>query len=105
MLHNSSSSLAKESIWLKGLIGELRISEEVVTVYCGLSAICLAKDQVHHDRKKQIDAMYRYLHTDMRVKVKKIVTGDNLTNFFTKHVPFNKFKYCLGLLNIDTYIV
>ena len=74
-------------------------------MYCGLSAICLAKDQVHHDRKKQIDAMYRYLHTDMRVKVKKIEIVDNPTHFLTKCVPFNKFKHCFDLLNIDNNVV
>uniref|UniRef100_A0A803MVT2 Uncharacterized protein n=1 Tax=Chenopodium quinoa TaxID=63459 RepID=A0A803MVT2_CHEQI len=50
------TSAAKESIWLKGLVGELGIAQDFATVYCdSLSAICLAKDQVHHDRTKHID--------------------------------------------------
>uniref|UniRef100_A0A803MZL1 Reverse transcriptase Ty1/copia-type domain-containing protein n=1 Tax=Chenopodium quinoa TaxID=63459 RepID=A0A803MZL1_CHEQI len=42
------SFVAQESIWLKGLVGELGIAEDFVTVYCdSLSAICLARDQEH----------------------------------------------------------
>ena len=41
------TSAAKESIWLKSLVGELGIAQDFATVYYdSLSAICLAKDQV-----------------------------------------------------------
>ena len=100
------TSAAKESIWLKGLVGELGIAQDFATVYCdSLSAICLAKDQVHHDRTKHIDVRYHFLRTDKRVKVKKIGTADNPADFFTKSVPFSKFKHCLDLLNIDYYVM
>uniref|UniRef100_A0A803MPL7 Retrovirus-related Pol polyprotein from transposon TNT 1-94 n=1 Tax=Chenopodium quinoa TaxID=63459 RepID=A0A803MPL7_CHEQI len=63
------TSAAKESIWLKGLVGELGIAQDFATVYCdSLSAICLAKDQVHHDRTKHIDVRYHFLRTDKRIK-------------------------------------
>ncbi|XP_057523859.1 secreted RxLR effector protein 161-like [Amaranthus tricolor] len=79
------TSAAKESIWLKGLVGELGIAQDFATVYCdNLSAICLAKDQVHHDRTKHINVRYHFLRTDKRVKVKKIGTADNPADFFTK---------------------
>ena len=56
------TSVAKESIWLKGLVGELGISQDAATVYCdSLSAICLARDQVHYDRMKHIDVRYHFL--------------------------------------------
>ncbi|CAL1360023.1 unnamed protein product [Linum trigynum] len=42
---------AKEEIWLKGLVGDLGLHHDQAVVYCdSLSAICLAKDQVHHER-------------------------------------------------------
>ncbi|XP_057545831.1 secreted RxLR effector protein 161-like [Amaranthus tricolor] len=79
------TSAAKESIWLKGLVGELGIAQDFATVYCdSLSAICLAKDQVHHDRTKHIDVRYHFLRTEKRVKVKKIGTADKPADFFTK---------------------
>ncbi|XP_056695373.1 uncharacterized protein [Spinacia oleracea] len=50
---------AKEGIWLK----------ELVIVYCdSLSAICLAKDQVHHERTKHTDVRYHFLRSEKRIK-------------------------------------
>lgn len=75
-------------------------------MYCGsLSTICLAKAQVHHDKTKHIDARYHFRCTNTRVKVKKIEIVDNPTHFLTKCVPFNKFKHCFDLLNIDNNVV
>ena len=45
---------AKVGIWLKGFIGDLGLHHDYATMYCdSLSAICLAKDQVHHERCKR----------------------------------------------------
>ena len=100
------TSAPKESIWLKGLVGELGILREVATVYCdSLSAICLEKDQVHNVRTKHIGVEYHFLLTDKRVKVKKIRTADIPTYFLTKFIPFGMFKHCLDLLNIDYYVM
>ncbi|GAA0171429.1 reductase [Lithospermum erythrorhizon] len=44
---------AKEGIWLRGLVSDLG--------YISLSAICLTKNQVHHDRTKYIDVRYHFL--------------------------------------------
>ena len=53
---------AKEGIWLRGLINDLRINQEYANIYCdNLSAICFAKDQVHHDRTKHIDVRYHFI--------------------------------------------
>ena len=47
---------AKEGIWLKGLVSDLRLHHDQATIYCdSLSAICLVNDQVHHERTKYID--------------------------------------------------
>ncbi|KAJ4721544.1 Retrovirus-related Pol polyprotein from transposon TNT 1-94 [Melia azedarach] len=51
---------AKEEIWLKGLVSDLGLHHNQAIVYCdSLSAICLAKDQVHHERTKHIDVRSR----------------------------------------------
>ena len=70
-------------------------------MYCdSLSVICLAKDQVHHERTKHIDVRYHFLRSDTRNKVKKVGTTDNPADMFTKSVPQNKFQHCLNLLNV-----
>ena len=79
---------AKEGIWLKGLVSDLGLHHDQATVYCdSLSAICLAKDQVHHERTKHIDVRYHFLRSEKRIKVKKVGTADNPADMFTKLVP------------------
>ena len=95
---------AKEAIWLRGLVSDLGLHHDQATVFCdSLSAICLAKDQVHHERTKHIDVRYHFLRDEKRIEVKKVGAADNPADMFTKPVPHSKFKYCLDLLNIPSY--
>ncbi|GJW65677.1 retrovirus-related pol polyprotein from transposon TNT 1-94 [Tanacetum coccineum] len=95
---------AKEGIWLKGLIEDLGFPQDQAIVFCdSMSAICLAKDQVYHDRTKHIDVRYHFIRSERRIKVKKIGTKDNPADVFTKPVPLSKFRHCLDLLNIDNW--
>ncbi|KAJ4704922.1 Retrovirus-related Pol polyprotein from transposon TNT 1-94 [Melia azedarach] len=92
---------AKEGIWLKGLVSDLGLHHDQAIVYCdSLSAICLAKDQVHHERTKHIDVRYHFLRSEKRIKVNKVGTVDNPADMFTKPVPHSKFQHCLDLLNV-----
>ncbi|XP_057541678.1 secreted RxLR effector protein 161-like [Amaranthus tricolor] len=90
---------AKEGIWLKGLVSDLGLYHNQAIVYCdSLSAICLAKDQVHHERTKHIDVRYHFLSNEKRIEVNKVGTID----MFTKSVPHSKFQHCLDLLNVGS---
>ncbi|KAJ4710294.1 Retrovirus-related Pol polyprotein from transposon TNT 1-94 [Melia azedarach] len=92
---------AKEGIWLKGLVSDLGLHHDQAIVYCdSLSAICLAKDQVHHERTKHIDVRYHFLRSEKRIKVNKVGTADNPADMFTKPVSHSKFQHCLNLLNV-----
>lgn len=95
---------AKEGVWLKELLGDLDLHQDQATIFCdSMSAICLAKDQVHHDRTKHIDVRYHFIRSETRIKVKKVGTEDNPADMFTKSVPRSKFQHCLDLLNIDSW--
>ena len=95
---------AKEGIWLKGLVSDLGLHHDQAVIFCdSLSAICLAKDQVHHERTKHIDVRYHFLRSESRIKVQKIPTADNPADMFTKPVPHSKFRHCLDLLNVLSY--
>ncbi|KAL6181625.1 hypothetical protein ACLB2K_048276 [Fragaria x ananassa] len=97
------TAAAKEGIWLKGLVNSLGLHHDQAIVYCdSLSAICLAKDQVHHERTKHIDVRYHFLRNENRIKVKKVGTADNPADMFTKSVPHSKFQHCLNLLNVTS---
>ncbi|KAJ4715506.1 Retrovirus-related Pol polyprotein from transposon TNT 1-94 [Melia azedarach] len=92
---------AKEGIWLKGLVSDLGLHHDQAIVYCdSLSAICLAKDQVHYERTKHIDVRYHFLRSEKRIKVNKVGTANNPADMFTKPVPHSKFQHCLDLLNV-----
>ena len=92
---------AKEGIWLKVLVSDLGLHHDQATVCSdSLSAICLAKDQVHHERTKHIDVRHHFLRSKKRIKVKKVGTAANPADMFTKPVPQSKFQHCLDLLNI-----
>ncbi|GKF30397.1 hypothetical protein Tco_0100195, partial [Tanacetum coccineum] len=66
---------AKEAIWFKGLIEDLGFPQDKAIVFCdSMSAICLAKYQVYHDRTRHIDVRYHFIYTERRIKVKKIDT-------------------------------
>lgn len=74
-------------------------------MFCdSLSVICLAKDQVHHERIKHIDVKYHFIRNERRISVKKVGTKDNPADMFTKPVPPSKFKHCLDLLNVYSLI-
>ena len=94
----------KETIWLKGLFGELDNSRNVTTVFCdNQSAIFLAKDQMFHDRTKHIDVRYHFVREVIArgdFKVIKIHTNDNPADVFTKCLPVAKFSLCLNLVGL-----
>ncbi|OAE22245.1 hypothetical protein AXG93_412s1350 [Marchantia polymorpha subsp. ruderalis] len=62
---------AMERIWLKHMVNDLGLHQDQAIVHCdSLSAICLTKDQVHHERTKHIDVRYHFLRSESRIKVK-----------------------------------
>lgn len=54
--------VAKEAMWLKGLLKELGIAQKSVRLHCdSQNAIYLAKNLVYYARTKDIDAWYHKL--------------------------------------------
>ena len=77
----------KEGIWFKGLVSDLGLHHDQAIVYCdNLSAISLAKDQVHHERTKHIGVRYP-------------------THMFTKPVPHGKFQHCLDFTKCSKLLI
>lgn len=97
--YTAAAEAVKESIWLRGMVTELGFKQEQVLVHCdNHSAICLSKNQVHHERTKHIDIKLHFLRLEVSkgvVKLEKIHTDDNLADFLTKAVPGAKFEFCL----------
>ena len=95
----------KETLWLRGLFGELTLQQGVTTIFCdSQSAIHLTKDQMYHERTKHIDVKYHFIRdviADKKVLVQKINTKDNPADMFTKALPVYKFKQCLDLIGLS----
>ena len=100
----------KEGMWLRGLIEELGYQQEEVTVgFDSQSAICLAKNNVFHDRTKHVTvskhvALKMSFVRDMvdagEVNIQKVSTKKNPTDMLTKVIPCLKFEQALDELGI-----
>ena len=58
---------------------------------------------MYHDRTKHVDVKYHFIRDMIKseaVAIEKISTNENATNMLTKALSFEKFNYCLQLLNI-----
>ena len=84
----------KEAIWLHGLVEDLGIYQEHVSVFCdSQSAIYLAKNQVHHSRTKHIDVRFHFVREiidEGDILLKKIRTVDNPADMMTVDAHFGK---------------
>ncbi len=96
--------VVKEVLWLQGLVGDLRLIRNKVTVFCdSQSAIHLSKNQMYHERTKHIDVRYHFIRdivSQETVVVQNVSTHDNSTDIMTKGVPVSKFRYCLDLVGV-----
>ena len=83
---------------------DLAIHQDILKIHCdSMSAICLAKNQVYHARKKYINVKYHFVRDVLEngdIKVKKIHTKDNPADMLTKVIPGVKFNHCKNLLRI-----
>ena len=94
----------KEGIWLLSMCEELGFKTDSFKLNCdSQSAICLAKNSVHHDRTKHIARKYHFIRDIVEqgsVKVQKVHTTENAADMLTKCLPGKSFEKCLGLLKV-----
>ena len=102
--YTAVAKVAKEALWLKGLVKELGLNQGGVQLhYDCQSAIYLTKYQVYHARTKHIDVRFhkiRELTAIGEIILEKIDTSENAVDMLTKPVPTSKFKHCLDLISI-----
>lgn len=97
----------KEALWLRGLVEEFGVKQEVVPVFSdSQSAIYLKKNLRFHERTKHIDVRIHFMKdiiSSGKVKVLKIHLKDNSIDMITKVVTIIKFKKCLSLIRVMDY--
>ena len=83
---------------------DLGFEHKQVTVHCdSQSAICLSKNQIHHEKTKHIDLKLHFVRLEVSkgvVKLVKIYTDDNLADILTKSLPNAKFEFCVNSAEI-----
>lgn len=93
----------KEALWLKDVIGDFGTCQEDFTFCDSENIIHLIKNQMYHERTKNIDVRMHFIHnviTRGDMLMDKITTFDNLADMMIKVLPSVKFKYCLDLVGI-----
>ncbi|GKE00686.1 retrotransposon protein, putative, ty1-copia subclass, partial [Tanacetum coccineum] len=97
----------KEAIWLRGLLEELGVELNTVTVNCdNQDAIHLSRNYVFHERTKHMNVRYHFIREVLEVntfkvfKVLKVDTKHNAADALTKVVRGLKLQHCLELLNV-----
>ncbi|KAH9779747.1 hypothetical protein KPL71_007827 [Citrus sinensis] len=94
----------KEALWLKGLVPELGLEQELVTVNCdSSSAIQLSKNPKYLERTKHVDVRMHFIRDEIRsgvINVIKIPSEVNPADMLTKPLPKIKFRNPLNLIGI-----
>ena len=97
--------MAKEALWLCSFLWELHSApDNLVILNCNnQGAITLSKGNKFHMHTKHIYMHYHFIHKaveDGKIMVQYILTGDNVSNIFTKPLAKAKFQELAELLRL-----
>jgi len=94
----------KEVIWLRGLVSELGLQQDVLVIFCdSQSDVHLTKNNKYHSRTKHIAIKHHFIQDIVDtgdIIVEKIHTDENPVDMLTKPLPSAKFDHCLNLAGI-----
>lgn len=105
----AAAAAAREIIWLRKLICDLRSGEDETTVLYidNQSTIKLTKNLEFHKRSKRIEIRYHYIREKVqKIAVKYISTKQQKADIFTKALSKERFNFLcdiLGLLKLTEY--
>ena len=85
------------TIWLRKLLHELKLEQYEATEIrvANKSATELAKNLVHHERSKHINARFHFIREHVKngeVKMINVSSHDQVDDIFTKSLPKTLFK-------------
>ena len=103
----ASAEAAKEAVWIRGFINDLRIPEvhiDSVPLYIdNNSALKLTKNPEFHSRSKHIDVKHHFIREKVDegvIKTQRVNTKDNLADVFTKALPRPTHEESVTRLNV-----
>lgn len=81
--------------------------QDSVRIWCdSQSAMCLAKNNIHHERTKHVSRKLHFIRDIIEkgeVTVEKIHTSKNPADILTKAVPVKKFEAALRVLGVANH--
>ena len=98
---------AKEAVWLRGLLSQIRPSAPLQTVIIygdNQGAIALAKNPLHHGRAKHIDIQHHWVRgqiADGIVDLQYVPTDKQVADGLTKALCRDKFELFRNLLGLE----
>ena len=94
----ATNEVAKEALWLKGLVKEHGLNQGRVQLHCDShSVIYLAKHLVYLALSFH---KIRELIVTKEIFLENVHTLENAADMLMKQVPMNKFKHCLDLISV-----
>jgi hypothetical protein len=101
----ATTEAIKESIWVKGVLEELRLLDSKPVIYSdSQSCVHLCRNPMFHDRTKHIEIKYHFIRdkvTQGHINIDKVPTEENPADMGTKVITLSKFKHCLNLIGLD----
>ena len=94
----ASTKAAKETIWLRRLMHDLKqdVSHPTPLFIDNRGALLLAKNPIHHNNTKHIDVRHHYVRecvADGSISLRPVASADNIADICTK--PLGKVKFTL----------
>lgn len=98
---------AKESIYLQGLLGELKVSPSgIIVSNDNLSALKLAENSTFHGRSKHIDMRYHFIRDALKMKqltVQHVSTDRMPADVLTKGLSKSRHISCVKMMGLGTH--
>ena len=103
----AASERSREAIWLKTILGELKIDVGQIPIYCdSRCAISIIENPENHQRVKHIHTKYFFIREQQEQRIlilRNVPTENQLADMFTKPLgkkDFEKFRNLIGVKEV-----
>ena len=103
----AASEGSREAIWLKTILGELKIDVSQIPIYCdSRCAISIIENPENHQRVKHIHTKYFFIREQQEQRIlilRNVPTENQLADMFTKPLgkkDFEKFRNLIGVKEV-----
>jgi hypothetical protein len=101
----ATTSCCTQVLWMKQTLTDIHVEyDEPIPIYCdNTSAINISKNPVMHTKTKHIPIKYHFLREQVakkNIRVEYVGTKEQVSDIFTKPLPWESFEYLLQRLGV-----